>query len=50
MMEYDPDPPFGSGSPKSADPALVEAVRAKRGAVQKRRAEAAERARVRLGL
>ncbi len=50
MMEYDPDPPFGSGSPKSADHALVEAVRAKRGAVQKRRAEAAKRARVRLGL
>ncbi len=50
MMEYAPDPPFGSGSPKSADHALVESVRAKRGAVQKRRAEAAERARVRLGL
>ena len=50
MMEYDPDPPFDSGSPKSADHTLVEGVRAKRGAVQKRRAEAAERARVRLRL
>jgi len=50
MMEYDPDPPFDSGSPNEADPALVEGVRAKRGAVQERRMEAAKRARARLGL
>jgi cyclohexyl-isocyanide hydratase len=26
-LEYDPDPPYGSGSPESAPPALVEAMR-----------------------
>jgi len=29
QMEYDPEPPFGSGSPRSASPELVEATRAK---------------------
>ena len=24
MMEYDPEPPFRSGSPRTADPAIVE--------------------------
>ncbi len=28
-IEYDPDPPFDSGSPESADPELVEVVRAR---------------------
>ena len=50
MMEYDPAPPFDSGSPKRAERALVEGVRAKRAAVQERRTEAAKRARARLGL
>ena len=50
MMEYDPAPPFDSGSPESAERALVERVRAKRGAVHERRTEAAKRARARLGL
>ena len=50
MMEYDPAPPFDSGSPKSAERALVERVRGKRGVVQERRTEAAKRARARLGL
>lgn len=30
MMEYDPDPPFNSGSPKTADRTLVEEVQEKR--------------------
>lgn len=50
MMEYDPAPPFDSGSPKSAERVLVEGVRAKREGVQKKRTEVVERARVRLGL
>ena len=50
MMEYDPSPPFDSGSPESAERALVEGVRAKRGAVQERRTEAAKRARAKLRL
>ena len=50
MMEYDPAPPFDSGSPESAERALVEGVRAKRGAVQERRTEAAKRARAKLRL
>ena len=50
MMEYDPAPPFDSGSPKSADRALVERVRATRGVIQERRTEAAKRARAKLGL
>ncbi len=50
MMEYDPAPPFGSGSPESADHDLVERVRAARGPVQEKRAEVVRRARTRLGL
>ena len=50
MMEYNPAPPFDSGSPKTAERSLVEGVRAKREAVQERRTEAAKRARARLGL
>ncbi len=50
MMEYDPAPPFDSGSPKRAEGALIEGVRAKRRAVQQKRTEAVNRARARLGL
>ncbi|MDX6380803.1 MAG: cyclohexyl-isocyanide hydratase [Rubrobacteraceae bacterium] len=50
MMEYDPEPPFDSGSPKTADRALVEEVRATRKASQEKRKEVIEQARVRLGL
>jgi cyclohexyl-isocyanide hydratase len=50
MMEYDPAPPFDSGSPESADRDLVERVRAVRGPVQEERAEVTRRARARLGL
>ena len=42
MMEYDPDPPFDSGSPKTADRALVEEVRAARKASQEKRKEVIE--------
>lgn len=37
MMEYNPQPPFHSGSPYTADPALVEQVRATRQPVQTKR-------------
>ncbi len=38
-IEYDPDPPFASGSPATADPALVEKTRiASRGRQQERKA------------
>ena len=50
MMEYDPAPPFDSGSPESAERDLVERVRAARGPVQEKRAEVARRARAKLGL
>lgn len=50
MMEYDPEPPFDSGSPESAGRALVEAVREKRRTIQERRTEAIGRARARLGM
>lgn len=43
MMEYDPDPPFDSGSPETADAALVEKVTAARQAVQEARREQVRR-------
>lgn len=42
-MEYDPAPPFASGSPKTAEPALVERVREETRAFQQRRDETARR-------
>ncbi|RVU17383.1 DJ-1/PfpI family protein [Methylobacterium oryzihabitans] len=42
-MEYDPAPPYASGSPGRADPALVEAVRAKSAAFQAKRDAVARR-------
>lgn len=42
MLEYDPQPPFQSGSPKTADPALVERVRRKRQDRQQRRRQLME--------
>jgi cyclohexyl-isocyanide hydratase len=50
MMEYDPEPPFDSGSPKTADRALVKEVRAARKASQEKRKEVIKQARARLGL
>lgn len=48
MMEYDPEPPFDSGSPKVAEGALVDEVRAARREVQERRMEVVKRVRNRL--
>ena len=48
MMEYDPEPPFDSGSPKVAERALVDEVRAARKEVQERRMEVVKRVRNRL--
>jgi cyclohexyl-isocyanide hydratase len=50
MMEYDPRPPFRSGSPDTADPQLVEKVRTARAAMQKKREELVRSAAARLGL
>jgi cyclohexyl-isocyanide hydratase len=43
-IEYDPDPPFSAGSPETADPAVLAAVRARSEARQRDRAERAARA------
>jgi cyclohexyl-isocyanide hydratase len=43
MMEYNPQPPFDSGSPFTADPALVQNVRTTRQQIQARRRAIAER-------
>ena len=43
-MEYDPKPPFAGGTPASADPELVESLRAANAAFQKEREEVARRA------
>lgn len=48
LIEYDPAPPFQSGSPKAADPALVERVVAARSGIQTARQEIARRAAERL--
>jgi cyclohexyl-isocyanide hydratase len=48
MIEYDPSPPFSAGSPRSAPPDLVEAIRSARRSVQQSRREALERAMSRL--
>lgn len=43
MMQYDPQPPFQSGSPKIAAPAVVAAVRSTRQGVQEERRRKIER-------
>jgi cyclohexyl-isocyanide hydratase len=48
QMEYDPEPPFQSGSPRSASPALVQATREKIAPFIARRTAATERAAARL--
>jgi cyclohexyl-isocyanide hydratase len=48
QIEYDPAPPFDSGSPRSADPALVARVRAAGNAGQEERRHIVERAAARL--
>ena len=48
-IEYDPHPPFDAGSPRTADPALVEDTRARGAARQKQRQAIVDRAAARLG-
>ena len=47
-IEYDPAPPYAAGSPRQADPALVERVRAGASGRQRERAEIVRRAAARL--
>lgn len=49
-MEYDPAPPFTSGHPRSADPVMVEAMRARASGLQEKRWAAARAAATRLGI
>jgi len=49
MLEYDPAPPFASGSPDRAPASIVRAVAEARKAAQSRRREIARRAAMRLG-
>jgi cyclohexyl-isocyanide hydratase len=44
MMEYDPRPPFNSGSPQSADQEIVDAIKSSRTAIQEVRQQKIERA------
>jgi cyclohexyl-isocyanide hydratase len=48
LLEYDPEPPYQTGSPRTAPPALVAATRDKIGSFIARRREATERAAERL--
>lgn len=48
QMEYDPEPPFSSGSPRSADPARVAQARQQMAPFIARRLQATERAAARL--
>lgn len=49
-MEYDPTPPFRSGHPRSTDPVMVEAMRARAAGLQEKRRVAARAAAARLGI
>lgn len=49
MIEYDPAPPFSAGSPRSAQPELVQAIRSARRSLQQARRDVLERAVRRLG-
>jgi len=48
LMEYDPAPPFRAGSPRSADPTLVESVSAARRGLNDERRRIVERAAAKL--
>ena len=50
IIEYCPAPPFSSGSPRTASPAVVKSVIAAREGTQSKRRAIAERAAARLGL
>lgn len=47
-MEYEPEPPFASGSPETAPPNVLQNLRAQNAARQRERAEAVSRAAARL--
>ena len=49
LMEYDPAPPFQSGSPRTAAPELVESVSAARRGLNEERRRIVERAAAALG-
>ena len=44
LLEYDPEPPFRSGSPREAGAELVEAITSKRGALNQERLRIVQRA------
>jgi len=48
QMEYDPEPPYRCGTPKTAPPEIVDAVRARLHMFQSSRRSASERAAERL--
>lgn len=50
QIEYDPAPPFNSGSPKTAGPELVAALRARLAKLNEQRREVAERVGRKLGI
>lgn len=50
QIEYDPDPPFDSGSPKSARPELVATLRTRLAALNEQRREVAGRVGRKLGI
>jgi cyclohexyl-isocyanide hydratase len=50
QIEYDPAPPFNSGSPKTASPATVQAIRDRLKTLNQQRHETAERVGKKLGV
>ena len=50
QIEYDPDPPFDSGSPKTASPELLATVRSRLTALNEQRREVARRVGQKLGV
>jgi cyclohexyl-isocyanide hydratase len=50
QIEYDPAPPFDSGSPRKASPELLAKVRERLASLNQQRRETAERVGKKLGL
>ena len=50
QIEYDPAPPFNSGSPKTATPEMLQAVRSRLAALNQQRREVAQRVGKKLGV
>jgi cyclohexyl-isocyanide hydratase len=50
QIEYDPAPPFNSGSPTTASPATVQAIRSRLEALNRQRREVAQRVGHKLGV